>query len=155
VEFKDLVQIGTIGMIIAIRKFDTSYNTVFSTYAVPMIIGEIKRFLRDDGIIKISRTAKKNAHVVDFEDEAEEEEEEKGGKGRTVLKVILAILIIVLVLEVGCMAIKLFASDSAAAEFIDTQFNKVLELIMGADADYDRDVIEAQIQDEVLKITRS
>ena len=61
VEYDDLVQIGTIGMIKAVRKFDTSYNTVFSTYAVPMIIGEIKRFLRDDGIIKISRTAKKNA----------------------------------------------------------------------------------------------
>lgn len=64
VEFEDLVQIGAIGMIKAIRKFDTSYNTVFSTYAVPMIIGEIKRFLRDDGIIKISRTAKKNSHMI-------------------------------------------------------------------------------------------
>jgi len=64
VEFEDLVQIGTIGMIKAIRKFDTSYNTAFSTYAVPMIIGEIKRFLRDDGIIKVSRTAKKNAHTI-------------------------------------------------------------------------------------------
>lgn len=114
---------------------------------------EAKRLEKEKA--KAEKKAKKNAHVVDFEDEAEEEEEEKGGKGRTVLKVILAILIIVLVLEVGCMAIKLFASDSAAAEFIDTQFNKVLELIMGADADYDKDVIEAQIQDEVLKITRS
>ena len=64
VEYEDLVQIGTIGMIKAIRKFDTSYNTVFSTYAVPMIIGEIKRFLRDDGLIKVSRTTKKNAHSI-------------------------------------------------------------------------------------------
>lgn len=64
VEYDDLVQIGVIGMIKAIRKFDTSYNTVFSTYAVPMIIGEIKRFLRDDGLIKVSRTAKKNAHDI-------------------------------------------------------------------------------------------
>ncbi|MBE6688168.1 MAG: sigma-70 family RNA polymerase sigma factor [Ruminococcaceae bacterium] len=63
-EYEDLVQIGTIGMIKAIRKFDISYNTAFSTYAVPMIIGEIKRFLRDDGIIKIGRTAKKNASDI-------------------------------------------------------------------------------------------
>lgn len=64
IEYDDLVQIGTIGMIKAVRKFDVSYNTAFSTYAVPMIIGEIKRFLRDDGIIKIGRIAKKNASDI-------------------------------------------------------------------------------------------
>ena len=48
----NLYQIGTIGLMKAIRNFDTSYNVCFSTYAVPMIAGEIKRYLRDDGIIK-------------------------------------------------------------------------------------------------------
>ena len=48
-EMEDLFQIGTIGLIKAIDKFDSSYNVKFSTYAVPMITGEIKRFLRDDG----------------------------------------------------------------------------------------------------------
>lgn len=57
-EYEDLVQIGTMGMIKAIRSFDTSYNTAFSTYAVPLIIGELRRFLRDDGIIKVSRSVK-------------------------------------------------------------------------------------------------
>ncbi len=58
-EFEDLVQIGSIGMLKAIRSFDLSRGTAFSTYAVPLIIGEIRRFLRDDGIIKVSRNQKR------------------------------------------------------------------------------------------------
>ena len=57
----DLYQIGAIGLLKCIRKFDTSYDVRFSTYAIPMIIGEIKRFLRDDGLIKISRPLKELA----------------------------------------------------------------------------------------------
>lgn len=59
-EGEDLFQIGCIGMLKAIDKFDMEFNVAFSTYAVPMITGEIRRFLRDDGIIKISRTIKEN-----------------------------------------------------------------------------------------------
>lgn len=57
-EQDDLFQIGAIGLVRAVNKFDFDFNTKFSTYAVPMIIGEIKRFLRDDGIIKVSRSVK-------------------------------------------------------------------------------------------------
>ncbi len=57
-ETEDLFQIGCIGLLKAIQKFDISYDVKFSTYAVPMIIGEIKRFIRDDGIIKVSRSLK-------------------------------------------------------------------------------------------------
>lgn len=57
-EVEDLFQIGSIGLIKAINKFDVTYDVKFSTYAVPMIIGEIKRFIRDDGIIKVSRSLK-------------------------------------------------------------------------------------------------
>lgn len=57
-ETEDLFQIGCIGLIKAINKFDMSFDVKFSTYAVPMIMGEIKRFLRDDGIIKVSRSLK-------------------------------------------------------------------------------------------------
>ncbi len=60
-EIDDLYQIGSIGLIKAINKFDASYDVKFSTYAVPMIIGEIKRFIRDDGIIKVSRSLKEIA----------------------------------------------------------------------------------------------
>jgi len=59
-EAEDLFQIGTIGLMKAIDKFDVSFDVKFSTYAVPMITGEMKRFLRDDGMIKVSRTLKEN-----------------------------------------------------------------------------------------------
>ncbi|MET3576459.1 RNA polymerase sporulation-specific sigma factor [Bhargavaea ullalensis] len=56
VELDDLYQIGCIGLLKAVDKFDLSYDVKFSTYAVPMIIGEIQRFLRDDGMVKVSRS---------------------------------------------------------------------------------------------------
>jgi len=61
-EMEDLFQIGSIGLIKAIAKFDESFDVKFSTYAVPMIIGEIKRFIRDDGMIKVSRSLKEVAN---------------------------------------------------------------------------------------------
>ncbi len=64
VETEDLFQIGTIGLIKAIDNFDLSYDVKFSTYAVPLITGEIKRFLRDDGIVKISRTIKEQSQKL-------------------------------------------------------------------------------------------
>ena len=57
-DYEDIYQIGCMGLVKAINNFDDNYNVKFSTYAVPMIIGEIKRFLRDDGIIKVSRNVK-------------------------------------------------------------------------------------------------
>ena len=59
VEYEDLIQIGSIGMLKAIRSFDEERGCVFSTYAVPLIMGEIKRFLRDDGLIKVGREQKR------------------------------------------------------------------------------------------------
>ncbi|MBE6691591.1 MAG: sigma-70 family RNA polymerase sigma factor [Ruminococcaceae bacterium] len=60
-EYEDLLQIGTIGMLRAIRTFDLSRGTAFSTFAVPLIVGEIRRHLRDDGIIRVSRNYKRLA----------------------------------------------------------------------------------------------
>src|SRR5471030_218011 len=65
-DYEDIFQIGSIGLIKAINNFDLTYNVKFSTYAVPMIIGEIKRFLRDDGMIKVSRNVKSLARKVHF-----------------------------------------------------------------------------------------
>ncbi|GAA0443982.1 RNA polymerase sporulation sigma factor SigF [Lentibacillus halophilus] len=60
----DLFQIGSIGLIKAIDKFDLSYDVRFSTYAVPMIIGEIQRFIRDDGSVKVSRSLKETGNRI-------------------------------------------------------------------------------------------
>ncbi|HHV73709.1 MULTISPECIES: RNA polymerase sporulation sigma factor SigF [unclassified Thermoanaerobacterium] len=65
-EAEDLYQIGCIGFVKAINKFDESYNVKLSTYAVPIIIGEIKRFLRDDGLIKVSRSLKELSNKAYF-----------------------------------------------------------------------------------------
>lgn len=59
VELEDLLQIGSLGMLKAVKSFDESYNTAFSTYAVPLIIGEIRRYLRDDGMIHVGRRTRK------------------------------------------------------------------------------------------------
>ncbi len=58
IEYDDLIQLGCLGFIKAVKNFDTSFGVKFSTYAVPMIAGEIKRFIRDDGAIKVSRSLK-------------------------------------------------------------------------------------------------
>mgnify|MGYP002539011007 FL=1 len=68
-EPEDLFQIGSIGLLKAIDKFDLSYDVKFSTYAVPMISGEIRRFLRDDGMIKVSRSLKELSYKIQQERE--------------------------------------------------------------------------------------
>lgn len=83
-DMDDLFQIGSIGLLKAIEKFDTSYDVKFSTYAVPMIAGEIKRFLRDDGLIKVSRSLKQTANKVKY---AQEKLLKKYGKEATIQEI--------------------------------------------------------------------
>ena len=64
VEADDLYQLGALGFLKAIAGFDTRYGTQFSTYAVPKIAGEIRRFLRDDGAVKVSRSVKERAGTI-------------------------------------------------------------------------------------------
>ena len=68
-DYEDIFQIGSIGLVKAINNFDDKFNVKFSTYAVPMIMGEIKRFIRDDGIIKVSRNVKSLARKLHFDKE--------------------------------------------------------------------------------------
>ena len=76
-ETEDLYQIACMGFIKAIKRFDTSYKVKLSTYAVPYILGEIKKFIRDDGIIKISRSVKELGFKVLMESINEENNERK------------------------------------------------------------------------------
>lgn len=80
-EAEDIFQIGCIGLIKAIDHFDLNYDVKFSTYAVPMITGQIKRFLRDDGMMKVSRTLKENGWKVS---QAQEHLRQKLGRSATV-----------------------------------------------------------------------
>lgn len=66
VEYDDLFQLGSVGLLKAIRNFSVDFDVCFSTYAVPMIMGEIKRYLRDDGYIKISRTTKALSYKINL-----------------------------------------------------------------------------------------
>jgi RNA polymerase sporulation-specific sigma factor len=68
-EYEDIFQLGCIGLVKAINNFEPKFNVKFSTYAVPMIMGEIKRFLRDDGIIKVSRSVKATAKKIHYDKE--------------------------------------------------------------------------------------
>ena len=88
IEQEDLFQIGSIGLIKAVDKFDPSFEVRFSTYAVPMITGEIKRFPRDDGMIKVSRTLKETAGKAYM---AREELERKLGREPTLTEIAAAL----------------------------------------------------------------
>ena len=81
---EDLFQIGSIGLMKAIDKFDLSYDVKFSTYAVPMIAGEIKRFLRDDGMVKVSRSRKENGFKVR---QAAQQIEKQSGREATLAQI--------------------------------------------------------------------
>lgn len=68
-EYDDIFQIGCMGLVKAVNNFNSDFSVKFSTYAVPMIMGEIKRFLRDDGIIKVSRSIKTTAKKIHYDKE--------------------------------------------------------------------------------------
>ena len=102
-ELEDLIQIGCIGLIKAIDKFDLKFDVKFSTYAVPLIAGEIKRFLRDDGMVKVSRNLKENHfHITRFVGEYQK----KFGRDPTMTEISEATKLtmeeIVMALESGC-----------------------------------------------------
>lgn len=137
-EYEDLFQIGCIGLIKAIKNFNTDFNVKFSTYAVPMIMGEIKRFLRDDGIIKVSRnlkeTAKKVRHV-------KEKLTKKLGRDVTISEIAKELCV---TSEDVLMSLESLHSPEYLYEVIHQDDGSPVLLIdkIGEDRDYGNDVID-------------
>ena len=100
VEMEDLFQIGSIGLLKAVDHFDPSYEVRFSTYAVPMIVGEIKRLLRDDGILKVSRSLKENCgRIYQAKEKLEKELGREPGLDEIAAEVELSLEEVILALE--------------------------------------------------------
>lgn len=121
---EDLFQIGSMGLLKCIEKFDTSFEVKFSTYAVPMIMGEIKRFIRDDGMIKVSRPLKEMAIKAKY---MQDELTKKSGKTPTVSELAAALEVdsedLVMAMEAGREVESLYATiyqgDSTPVYLID------------------------------------
>lgn len=145
-EPEDLFQIGVIGLMKAIDYFDTSYNVKFSTYAVPMISGEIKRFLRDDGMIKISRSLKEYAWKIQ---KAREELNNKNGREASLSELCACTGIapedVISAMEAGCEVESLnkviFQSDGQPVHLADKLVEK---------KDYHGELLDRLLIEELL-----
>ncbi len=126
VDYDDLFQLGSMGLLKAIYNFDESFNVKFSTYAVPMIIGEIKRFLRDDGEIKISRIIKYNAYKIS---RFTEEYQSKNGVEPTVEEISKNLNIeledVVLALDSSKMTVSLYETSIDNEEKTQSLIDKI------------------------------
>ncbi|MBE5744290.1 MAG: SigB/SigF/SigG family RNA polymerase sigma factor [Clostridiales bacterium] len=126
VDYDDLFQLGSMGLLKAIYNFDESFCVKFSTYAVPMIIGEIKRFLRDDGEIKISRIIKYNAYKIS---QFSEEYQLKNGSEPTVHEISKNLSIsledVVLALDSTKLTVSLYETTVDSEEKTQSLIDKI------------------------------
>ena len=133
-DMEDLFQIGSIGLLKAIEKFDTEFGVCFSTYAVPLIMGEIRRFLRDDGMLRVSRGIKENALHIN---RARQEFIEKNGSEPTLSELSrqtgLSVENIVLAIDAGREVESLYKT------MYESEGNELLLLdVIGGTSDNDR-----------------
>ena len=126
VDFDDLYQLGCMGLLKAVYNFNENFDVRFSTYAVPMIIGEIKRFLRDDGEIKVSRIIKYNAHKIE---KFSESYQLKHGKEPTIDEISKALELpnedVVLALDSGKITLSLYEGTDDGQEKSQTLIEKI------------------------------
>lgn len=148
VEIEDLYQIGCIGLIKAVDKFDPSFNVRFSTYAVPMILGEIRRYFRDDGTIKVSRSLKELSLKAR---DISEKLEQKYGRPPTINELAKALNeepeMVVHALEASR------APDSLFREFEDDDGteNRLIDRIVSTETDNETDTVERLSLHHALK----
>ncbi len=144
VEYDDLFQISSIGLLKAIKNFSTAYDVRFSTYAVPMILGEIKRFMRDDGYLKVSRSLKTLANKI----QRYTEEQQLAGNEPTVEDIARQFEIepadVVFALDSSKMPISLY-------EQTNEKDGKEIELIDKVPCDEDKKMIDKVILQDMLK----
>ncbi len=118
-DFEDICQIGTLGLIKAADRFDVSYDVQFSTYAVPLIFGEIRKFLRDDGPLKISRSLKEiSGKIIKAKEEMESE-----GKNPTVSEIARALS---LTEDMVLMGLESLSPVKSIYESLDPDGNELL-----------------------------
>lgn len=137
-DMEDLFQIGCIGMLKAIERFDLSLGLCFSTYAVPMIAGEIRRFLRDDGMIKVTRSIKENAYKVSMaRQELENGLHREPTIGELAQHTGLSTEEIVMTMEAGARVESIYSEDyyeegenPGGAYYEDSEKNPVLDRIL-------------------------
>ena len=137
-DMEDLFQIGCIGMLKAIERFDLSLGLCFSTYAVPIIAGEIRRFLRDDGMIKVSRSIKENAYKVSMaRQELENGLHREPTIGELAQHTGLSTEEIVMTMEAGARVESIYSEDyyeegenPGGAYYEDSEKNPVLDRIL-------------------------
>ncbi len=126
VDFDDLFQLGCMGLLKAVYNFNESFDVRFSTYAVPMIVGEIKRFLRDDGEIKVSRIIKYNALKIS---RFSESYQLKHGKEPTIEEISTALELqkedVILALDSGKMTLSLYDGTDDGQEKTQSLIEKI------------------------------
>ena len=141
VEFDDLVQIGSIGLIKAVSNYNPEFNTMLSTYAVYMISGEIKRFLRDNGPVKVSRHLKECASRGRL---AEEKLRTELGREPKISEISKAANIPEE--ELICA----FEANSEVRSIYETAYENVLMLDLIKDENHEEDILNKVVTDEIL-----
>lgn len=145
VDMEDLYQLGSMGLLKAIQGFDCDYGTRFSTYAVPKISGEIRRFLRDDGTVKVSRTMKSLAVKVNA---AREQLSLKTGREPTISE--LAELLDVSPEEIAASETALLPTDSLQREIGED--GATLEHLIGDDGIEEKILESVTLRDAIEKL---
>lgn len=145
VDTDDLYQLGSVGLIKAVRGFDDSFGTQFSTYAVPKISGEIRRFLRDDGMIKVSRSVKEQANTIRL---ARRELEQKLGREPTVGE--LSERLGLTVEDIAACELAVMPSDSLQRETGEDGFT--LEQVIGDDEAEDKMLEHFSLRQAIEKL---